>query len=115
MIKTKRKGPSEETRIKMQEKKEEKVKKLFNVCGFGVEYNTYNWIIREDKKMFYFSSFLNLLQDIVAMTVKRGMAKSKNLEDAIETIKKENERFLKELKEIIKDKVIKSEHYNDFN
>lgn len=57
MIKTKRKGPSEETRIKMQEKKEEKVKKLFNVCGFGVEYNTYNWIIREDKKCFIFLHF----------------------------------------------------------
>ena len=43
--------------------------------------------------MFYFSSFLNLLQDIVAMTVKRGMAKSKNLEDAIETIKRKMKDF----------------------
>ena len=81
---------SEEQKIKMQERREESAKKIFDICGFGMRYNSHNWIVKDNLKTFYFSSFLKALEDIAGIMGKRGVVKSKDLEAGIEAIKKEN-------------------------
>ena len=109
---------TEEQKIEMQEKKAEKAaKKVFELCFFEIWYNSLSWTIREKGaggRIFYFSSFLGCLEEIADTISNRKMAKVKNLEEAIAFLKERDVLFLKELKEAIKGKVLKSEHYHDF-
>ena len=105
---------TEEEIIERQEKRAEKnAKKVFELFGFEIWYSPLSWTVREKGNIFYFPSFRRSLEEIADTRSDRKIAKAKNLEEAISFLKERDETFLRELREALKGKIFKSEHYPD--
>lgn len=82
-------------------RKESEAKHIFDLCGWEVWIDALNYSIRKDGKKYYWTTFPNMLKGLKAEVDIKSIQKSKSIDEAIEKVKANSDRFIKDLKAVL--------------
>lgn len=74
---------------------------LFDLCGWEVWIDSLNYQIRKNGKIYYWTTFINMLRGLKEEIDISSVRNSKTIDDAVERVELNNAKFLKELKALM--------------